>query len=63
MGVIRCPNDVKVYTGPLCSSYFDGQTHYYYYYFIIIIIFIIHSLPVTEGLQSKSNNNLVFNFN
>ena len=21
MGVIRCPNDVKVYTAPLCSSY------------------------------------------
>ena len=27
MGVIRCPNDVKVYTAPLCSSYHDGQKH------------------------------------
>ena len=26
MSVIRCPNDAKVYTEPLCSSYFDRQT-------------------------------------
>ena len=26
MGVIRCPNNVKVYTAPFCSSYFNRQT-------------------------------------